>query len=312
MTLTEPVAKKIIKKLLRGEDYRIEVVTLINAEFLQCAIDFFKQIVDAKLANQAIDVDWYKEAFLLDADLSSSEIATNSGLNMKTISNMFNSNKKEVVIDAASGHYETLYNSIKELVENENEINLTLTIKLKSVAVDLNINESLIVINALAVKRAALRGGFWSTAGKRVEKPLMQTLCKLYQVHEENYAIKSMSNTSNESFAREIDFYLLRDKETEYKCEVKLMGKGNPESADAVIARDSRVFVADKLSDMNKAQLDNLNIEWVELRSGLGFRRFKKVLENLDIPHSNYNDDNLDEDMTKIFNEIFIFSGISD
>jgi hypothetical protein len=27
-----------------------------------------------------------------------------------------------------------------------------------------------------------------------------------------------------------------------YKCEVKLMGKGNPESADAVIARDSRVL----------------------------------------------------------------------
>lgn len=32
MTLTEQVAKNIIRKLLKGDDYRIEVVTLINAE----------------------------------------------------------------------------------------------------------------------------------------------------------------------------------------------------------------------------------------------------------------------------------------
>ena len=34
MTLTQQVTKKIIKKLIKGEDYRIEIVTLINAEFL--------------------------------------------------------------------------------------------------------------------------------------------------------------------------------------------------------------------------------------------------------------------------------------
>ncbi|MBI5682045.1 MAG: CfrBI family restriction endonuclease [Deltaproteobacteria bacterium] len=32
------------------------------------------------------------------------------------------------------------------------------------------------------------------------------------------------------------------------------MGKCNPESADAVIARDSKVFIADKLSETNKRQ----------------------------------------------------------
>jgi len=63
MTITEQVAKNIIKKLLKGEDYRIEVVTLINAEFLQFAIDFFKHIVDAKLKSKDITVDWYKKAF---------------------------------------------------------------------------------------------------------------------------------------------------------------------------------------------------------------------------------------------------------
>lgn len=64
MTLTEKVTKDIIRKLLKGEDYRIEIINLINAEFLQFAIDFFKKIVDAKLKNQSITADWYKQAFL--------------------------------------------------------------------------------------------------------------------------------------------------------------------------------------------------------------------------------------------------------
>jgi DNA-dependent RNA polymerase auxiliary subunit epsilon len=42
MRITEQVTKDIIKKLLKGEDYRIEIVTLIDAEFLQFAVDFFK------------------------------------------------------------------------------------------------------------------------------------------------------------------------------------------------------------------------------------------------------------------------------
>jgi len=74
MTLTEQVVRNIIKKLLKGDDYRIEVVSLINSEFLQFAIEFFKKIVDAKLRNQDITVDWYKKEFL-DPSLSSEDIA---------------------------------------------------------------------------------------------------------------------------------------------------------------------------------------------------------------------------------------------
>jgi hypothetical protein len=195
MTLTEQVAKNIIRKLLKGEDYRIEVVTLINAQFLQFAIDFFKKIVDAKLRSKTITTDWYKEAFL-NPNLSASEIAINSGLNKKTIHNMFNSSTKEIIIDASNEHYDSLYNTIKELVESEHELELTLTIKFKGVSVDLNVSESLIAINTLAVKRAELRGGLWSTAGKRVENPLMQTLCKLYSVSEENYKAKFKKDNS--------------------------------------------------------------------------------------------------------------------
>lgn len=301
MTLTEQVAKDIIRKLLKGEDYRIEIVTLINAEFLQFAIEFFKKIVDAKLRSKNITTDWYKKAFL-NPELPAKEIAINSGLNKKTIHNMFNSSTKAVVIDASNEHYDTLYASIKELVETENELELTLTIKLKGVSVDLNVSESLIVINTLAVKRAELRGGLWSTAGKRVEAPLMLTLCKLYSVNPKFYKAK-FKRDGSKGFHREVDFYLLKDSQ-DFLCEVKLMGRGNPESADAVIARETNVFVADKLSEQNKNQLEHLGIFWVELRSQNGYKRFKYALENLNIPHTDYSGD-IEEDLESIFVEIF-------
>jgi hypothetical protein len=301
MTLTDEVTKNIIRKLLKGEDYRIEVVTLINAEFLQFAIDFFKKIVEAKLQSKDITVDWYKSAFL-NPDLPAKEIAINSGLNKKTIHNMFNSSTKEIIIDAANEHYDVLYESIKNLTESETELDLTLTIKFKGVSVDLNVSESLIVINTLAVKRSELRGGLWSTAGKRVEAPLMETLCKLYSVNKQYYTEKFKKDKSKQ-FDREIDFYLLKD-DKKYLCEVKLMGRGNPESADAVIARSTNVFVADKLSIQNKNQLDHLGINWVELRSENGYKRFKIALENIGIPHQDYNG-NLENDLEEIFKEIF-------
>jgi hypothetical protein len=303
MTITEQVAKNIIRKLLKGEDYRIEVVTLINAEFLQFAVDFFKKIVDAKLKSKNITVDWYKKEFL-DPALPARDIAINSGLNEKTIHNMFNSSTKEIIIYASNEHYDTLYRAIKNLVDTEHDLGLTLTIKLKGVSVDLNISESLIVINTLAVKRAALRGGLWSTAGKRVEKPLMQTLCKLYEISDRNYDVKIKGKAVKDAdFEREIDFYLV-DGGKQHKCEVKLMGRGNPESADAVIARDSKVFVADKLSETNKKQLNSRGVEWVELRSQVGFKRFEQVLDNLKIPHWKLPSD-IDKKLENIFKEIF-------
>jgi hypothetical protein len=305
MTLTEQVTKNIISRLIKGKDYRIEVVALINAQFLQFAMDFFEKIVQAKLRNKDV-IDWYKKEFLNPA-LSSEEIAINSGLNKKTITNMFNSATKEIVIDASNEHYEILYNSISQLIENQSEIDLTLTIKFRGVSVELNINESLIVINTLAVKRAALRGGLWSTAGKKVEKPLMQTLCMLFDVPKENYAIHLKGAKAKQEdeldFEREIDFYLISNGQ-DHKCEVKLMGKGNPESADAVIARDSKVFIADKLSDLNKTQLDSLKVNWIELRSENGYQRFEKALQSLGISYNKFSGD-IDKKLTEIFALIF-------
>lgn len=169
---------------------------------------------------------------------------------------------------------------------------------------ELNISETLIVVNTLAVKRAALRGGLWSAAGKRVEKSLMRTLCKLYGVSCEHYKAELREGDEKEDLLREVDFYLLQGGSS-YKCEVKLMGKGNPESADAVIARSSRIFVADKLSDLNKRQLNDRGVHWVELRKANGFQKFRRVLERLNIPFTDMDPANLEQDMERIFGEIF-------
>ena len=60
MTITGVVVKNIIRKLILGQDYRSEVVALIDAKFLQYVVDFFKRIALAKLDNQDVTVDWYK------------------------------------------------------------------------------------------------------------------------------------------------------------------------------------------------------------------------------------------------------------
>lgn len=287
MKITNQVTKNIIKRVILSEDYRIEIVNLLNAEFLQFSIDFFKKVVAAKLNSEDITIDWYKKSFLAE-HLPKDEIIIHSGLNEKTITNMYGTAKKSVVIDASIEHFEALYSSIQNLVENEqNEIDLTLTIKLKGVSVDLSISESLIVINTLAVKRSQLRGGLWSTAGKSVEKYLMLALCHLYQVNTQNYDARTFIKDKNKNVDREIDFYLIKD-EQKFLCEVKLMGKGNPESADAIIARNSHVFIADTLSQQNKNQCDELGVLWVALREEQGFIKFGQILNQLHIPYINY------------------------
>ncbi len=285
MTITGIVIKNIIRKLLSGQDYRSEIVTLLDAEFLQYVVDFFKRVACAKLDNKEVTVDWYRNEFLNSDSFSPEEVAIHSGLNKKTVKNMYNSTSKKVMLEASLKHYDALYDAIISLTEQD-DLDVTLTIKFQNVSVDLNINESLIVINTLAVKRSAIRGGLWSTAGKQVEKPLMTTLCALFQVPQKYYDQGNLPDSQRES-----DFYLFDDTGEGFPCEVKLMGKGNPESADAVYARGSRVLVANTLSELNKKQMDENGIFWVELKEVDDYKRFGQVLNALSIPYESFTGD---------------------
>jgi hypothetical protein len=82
------------------------------------------------------------------------------------------------------------------------------------------------------------------------------------------------------------------------------MGKGNPESADAIFARESHVFVADKLSELNKQQADKLKVKWVELRSPDGCQKFKSILDTLNIPNADSGGE-INERLERIFTDIF-------
>jgi hypothetical protein len=298
--LTSKTARQVIEHLLKGENYRLVIVKLINIEFLEYTIAFFRRIVNAKLRHQDITADWYRAAFLEGTD-SSEDVAVHAGLNKKTIENIYRTANRSVVLEVSRENYEYLRRLIEELAQQDQgqgELDVQLTLKLNSVSVELSLSESLVVINALAVKRAQLRGGAWSTVGKQVEKPLMQALCRLFQVPESNFKLRARSVTQ-----READFCLIDSNSREYLCEVKLMGKGNPESADAAFARGSRVFIADTLSEQNKSQLTAENIEWVTLDEPDGWRRFGEVLERLSIPHTPFEGD-LNTTLDRILSEL--------
>jgi hypothetical protein len=88
----------------------------------------------------------------------------------------------------------------------------------------------------------------------------------------------------NKNFDREVDYKLISENSKVYKVEVKLMGRGNPESADAVIARDTDIFVADTLSEQNKNQLKNLNIKFLEMKNNKNcVKHFNDILKQLKI-----------------------------
>ena len=155
----------------------------------------------------------------------------------------------------------------------------------------------------LAIKRITIKDDICNFMVKRAEKYLMLTLCKLYGVSEEYYNAQHFIKNKNLKVDREIDFYL-KNNGNKYKCEVKLMGQGNPESADAIIARDSDLFVADTLSQQNKDQCDERDICWVACRDNNGFKRIKLAFEKFDIPYTDYNG-NFDKDLPLILKELF-------
>ena len=279
--MTKATIKNIIRKLIAGEDYYSEALDAIDADFLQYIVDFFKRIVKAKLDKKLVTSDWYREEFLISHSLSNTEMNTISA-----------SNSDQIALDTTLKHYDALYDVFNNL--GMEDMGMTFTVKFNGVSFSLNLNESLILFNTLAVRRSSLQNRLWSETRKQVEKPLMIALCALFKVPKKYYDQRNLPESQRES-----DFYLFDDTGKDYPGEVKLMGKGNPESADAVYARDSRFLVANKLSDTNKQQMDSEGILWVELQTENGYKRFEEVLKTLSIPYEPFTGD-LQDTLDKI------------
>ena len=286
MTFGEKSITNTISKLLLGYDYRDEVVNAINSLFFDFSIKFFRQIVDAKFTGQDINMQWYQEHFIEAEDITPEEAAIYAGLNKKTITNIYGTASREIVLTAAKNNFVYLRELLSELENDaQNDLAITITISYNNITVKLSLSESLLVINALATKKLQIRGGAWSAIGKSAEKPLIDELCRLAGVPEENID-RTFTRNKNLSYDRETDYKLISRTGKIYRIEVKLMGKGNPESADATIARDSDIFIADTLSEQNCAQLRARGIEYLILRDNKNsFDDFVKILRKLDIPH---------------------------
>ena len=289
MSFEQKVIERTISKLINGQDYRSEVVNSINVQFLDFSIQFFKDIIQAKLDSKTINLDWYKQKFIKNNNLSSEDIAIYAGMNKKTITNMHGSATRKIILDVAETNFEYLSNMISELEEtSSDQLDIQLKLTYNKISVDLTLTESLLVINALATKKIAIRGGAWSSIGKKVEKPLMLELCRLCQVPKEYINAEIFRKDEKLDFDREVDFKLGKKSEKQFRCEVKLMGRGNPESADVIFARDTNIFIADTLSAQNKNQLTSAGVLWLELKNNSQekiLRDFKKILDTLKIPH---------------------------
>lgn len=287
MTFGEESVKSTVSKLLSGSDYRDEVINAVNSVFFDFCIKFFREIVDAKYYGENINMSWYLEHFIDAENIPPEEAVIYAGLNRKTVTNIHGHATLKIMLDAARSNFEYLRSMLAELENDaENDLAVTISISYHNIAVRLSLAESLIVINALATKKLQIRGGAWSAIGKRVEKPLLDELCKMAGVPEENID-RTFTRDRSLPYDRETDYKLISSAGRVYRVEVKLMGRGNPESADATIARDSDIFIADTLSEQNCNQLKARGIEYLILRGNADILHgFTEILCRLDIPHN--------------------------
>ena len=291
-TYDDEVIETTVDVLIKGEDYRTAVIQAINTDFLNYTVDFLEKVLEAKKNNNKIDHDWYKTNFISNNDLSKEQIAWNSGDNIKTISNIEGSTSKNVVINYSNKSYDYLKKIIEEIESDSENIDIRITLSTpypedeKDLVVPLDFIESMIVINALATKKIALRGGAWSSIGKKVEKPFLDKLCELSGVPNEHTDNSTFVKNKNKGFDREVDYKVKSRSDKWYRIEVKLMGKGNPESADVFFARDSDIIIADTLSDQNKNQLSANGIEYLMTKNNPNvLQDFKDILKRLDVPY---------------------------
>ena len=245
VTLRKERVEELIRLALNGRDCRDLVIDIIDEAFADDAVRFFQEMAIVKFGTETITFDWYRERFL-DKEIDNVEFTE----------------------------------SLESLTDDDVGVDLSLT--WRGVSVDLDLNEALVAISALAVRRAGIRGGAWSAVSGQVEAPLMETLCRTFDVDPRFYTDSSRDDDS----VREVDFYLLPPDGGRARCEMKLTGADNPEGGDGPIARGGRVFAVIALSEQNQTVCDNDDTMWTQLQTANEFLRFQDTLSELGIPHA--------------------------
>lgn len=130
------------------------------------------------------------------------------------------------------------------------DLGINIKIIYKDISVNLDLKESLFVINVLVIKKIVLRGSVYFMIGKRIEKFLMLELCRCCGILESYIDVINFKKDKKLEYDREVDFkFYNKDRSKVYRVEVKLMSKGNFESVDVVIVRDIDIFIVYILSE---------------------------------------------------------------
>ena len=298
MQYSEEAVQSIIRHLLTNRITDDLLPSPDKAAFGRFCIQYFKEIAFDKAAALELRDREPHTAYAMDSDDDDVIIFDpDPGVDLEPLP------ENRVTVEVPIAYPEELPDTLSVLLRSgRSAIEYRPILKRNGVGLHLSLQESLIVVNTLAAKHAEIRGGAWSGLGNRLELPLMLTLAKLYRVPASHYAGKGLTGEK-----REVDFHFLSESGDPFFCEVKLMGKGNPESADSTIARRSNIFIAQTLSDKNKSQLTNRGHHWVELGAPAGYKRMHTVFSYLDIPCADFTGDldaALDEIIPQVFAEI--------
>ncbi|MXX80461.1 MAG: CfrBI family restriction endonuclease [Chloroflexi bacterium] len=298
VTIANDMKQHIIRELLaEGGNHRLAVFQAINETFIRHALEFLERATQHKAQwedssqSQTAGEGWYLD-FLRASYSDMDEAEMIGAMPKKTIGNIYGGKSVAVVQGALQEnvlHLIEAYDEARALHAEPSPAVLSVN------GVEFSSAETVLLINSLAVKRQQISGGFWSAVGMGTERPLLQSLCALYEL-DEQYHRGGIEKDNR----YQVD-YMLHRSGVEYRCEVKLNGKGNPESVTSAIARDPRILFADFISEQNREKLDSSGIAWIDFSDQRGFRRFRDALLRFKIPHTDPpNLDRLDDILDEI------------
>lgn len=287
MAVDQDTLRFVIKRLiLDGENHRRVIFEGLNRQFLAYALEFFEQIAAAKPASA--NPDWYRDIFIQHG-IDKEELSVRGAVPEKTVGNIHGSQRYDLVLQEAQRNVDYLRRTMAALLDGNVHDGHSLAIHRGDEQIELTLEETLLVVSALAVKYGKLRGGTWSSLGKQAEVPLMETLCEMFGVPEQHRRAPGTGEGRHQT-----DYTLIKDAMI-YRCEVKLTGKGNPEGLPLAPARGARLLVADQMSDQTKQTCDEMNVEWVELASQGGWLRFGCALDSFNVPYTGRDEIESDE-----------------
>ncbi len=157
---------EIINALLKGKDYRVYVLAVLNTRFIDTAMKLITEVFHCKLKNE----DWISKIIEHEYTQSGSDAKTRmlwfSGMNEKTVKNMAGTAQKEVCFSLGKQNIKAFRMLFNKSGIASNFDKFAIIIEEGETSITLDAFESLFLINILATMKVSIQGGIWSETGK--------------------------------------------------------------------------------------------------------------------------------------------------